>query len=97
MELMKNPNLLQAIKEEVSQAEISDGHSARTLDYKRLVSLPLLQSVYTEALRLHVSVLVTRTSIEPITIAGYHLPKGSIVQAPTEVAHLDEAVCTCSP
>lgn len=93
MELIKDPRLFQAIKEEVSQAHITDDGNAQHLDYHKLSSLPLLQSVYTETLRLHVGILITRTSTTPVTIAGYDFPTGSIFQAPTAVAHLDETIC----
>ncbi|KAK6957327.1 hypothetical protein Daesc_000110 [Daldinia eschscholtzii] len=90
-ELLQNPELYLAVKEEISEAEITNQASKVYFDHQKLTSLPLLQSVFTEVMRLHVSVLITRTSTENITIAGYTLPKGSIVQAPTEVAHLDES------
>ncbi|KAL2016801.1 hypothetical protein VTK56DRAFT_2970 [Thermocarpiscus australiensis] len=93
MELIKDPDLFRAVKEEIKRAETSqDGSDSRVLDNRKLSSLPLLQSVYTEVLRLHVGLLITRTCTEPVTIGGYTLPKGSIFQAPTEVGHLDEAV-----
>ncbi|KAI0006822.1 putative cytochrome P450 [Xylariaceae sp. FL0662B] len=90
MELIRDPELFRAVREEVAQA--NEGTNNESLNHEKVASLPLLQSIYTEVLRLHVRVLITRTSHEPVTIAGYNLPKGSIVQAPTEVGHLDEAV-----
>lgn len=100
MELIKDPELLRAVKEEIATAELTrddqDG-SFKEYDHRKLAALPLLQSVYTEVLRLHVGVLITRTCAEPIKVAGYTLPKGSILQAPTEVGHLDEAVCEFGP
>ncbi|KAI1630814.1 cytochrome P450 [Biscogniauxia mediterranea] len=90
IELFRDHNLFRAIKEEVSRADIAD--EAGNLNHEKVASLPLLQSVYTETLRLHVRVLITRISHEPVTIAGYNLPEGSIVQAPTEVCHRDESV-----
>ncbi|KAL7628398.1 hypothetical protein AAE478_002600 [Parahypoxylon ruwenzoriense] len=92
IELIRDPNLFRAVKEEISQVEIVDGAGSESLNHTKVMLLPLLQSVYTEVLRLHVRVLITRTSHEPATIAGYNLPRGSIVQAPTETCHLDEAV-----
>ncbi|KAK3291992.1 cytochrome P450 [Chaetomium fimeti] len=95
MELLKDPELFQAVREEISQAElVRDGPDAtfKGFDHRKLGSLPLLQSVYTEVLRLHVGVLITRTCTAPLTVGGYTLPKGSILQAPTEVGHLSEAV-----
>ncbi|KAH8772004.1 cytochrome P450 [Diaporthe sp. PMI_573] len=92
MEIFRDPKLFQAIKEEVRRAKIADGPDAGSLDHQVLCSLPLLQSVLTECLRLHVGVLITRTSTDPVNISGYSFPIGSVFQAPTEVAHLDEAV-----
>ncbi|GAW20266.1 hypothetical protein ANO14919_097670 [Xylariales sp. No.14919] len=43
-------------------------------------------------MRLHIDVLITRRATESATIAGYTVPKGSIVMAPTDIAHFDEAV-----
>ncbi|KAI0410195.1 hypothetical protein F5X98DRAFT_382152 [Xylaria grammica] len=43
-------------------------------------------------MRLYIDVLITRRATESATIAGYTVPKGSIVMAPTDIAHFDEAV-----
>ncbi|KAI0885808.1 putative cytochrome P450 [Annulohypoxylon maeteangense] len=92
LELLKDPILYRAVKSEVEQARSANQTDGIYLDQEKVTSLPLLQSVFTEVMRLHVGVLITRTSTEPVTIAGYTLPKGSVVLAPTEVAHLDESV-----
>ncbi|RWA11965.1 hypothetical protein EKO27_g3134 [Xylaria grammica] len=91
MEIIRDPNLYREIKEEISQAEVINDSDEVAFNLQELVSKPLLQSVYTEALRVHVSILITRTSTEPVTIGGYQLPAGSVFQAPTHVAHFDEA------
>ncbi|GAP88932.1 putative cytochrome p450 family protein [Rosellinia necatrix] len=91
-ELLKDLKLLEAIRAEIKHAEASKHGTSLYFDHQILTSLPLLQSVFTEVMRLHVGVLITRKATESVTIAGYTIPKGSIVQAPTEVAHLDEAV-----
>ncbi|KAK6197112.1 hypothetical protein LQW54_010907 [Pestalotiopsis sp. IQ-011] len=91
MEIIKDPDLLRDVREEVEQAVVRDS-TGDSLSPEKLALLPLLQSLYTEALRIHVSILITRTSVEPVTIDGYDLPAGSIFQAPTHVAHFDEAI-----
>lgn len=96
MELIQDPDLFHAIKTEVSSAarpaqDLASGQEP--LDAQKIMSLPLLQSVYVETLRLHISVLITRTCIEDVNLAGYIIPRGSIVQTPTEASHLDEDVC----
>ena len=93
MEIIQDLDLYDKIKEEISQAKIKDGSSAGSFDVQKLASMPLLQSVYTEILRLHISILVTRTATKPVSIGDYDIPKGSVFQAPTEVAHLDDDIC----
>ena len=93
IELVKDPNLFQAIREEVATAYITEPESgARTLDTQKLITLPLLQSVYTEILRLHVNFNIIRNTKEPVTMEGFTLKTGSTLQVPMMVAHYDEAV-----
>ncbi|KAH8682621.1 cytochrome P450 [Xylariales sp. PMI_506] len=93
IELVKDPELFQAIREEVITTYVTDpATQERIIDTQKLVSLPLLQSVYSEALRLHVSVNITREIIEPIELEGYKLEKGALLQAPSEIALCDESV-----
>lgn len=93
MELIEDAELERAIREEILSARINNGIDAGKFDLQKLTSLPLLQSVYAETLRIHVSILITRTTTEPVVIGGYSIPKGSVFQAPTEVAHLDDTIC----
>lgn len=92
-ELLKDPELYQAVKDEARQAELADRTNDLYFDHQKLTSQPLLQSVLTEVLRLHAVLLLTRTSTEPVTLAGYTLPAGTTVQAPTQIAHRRESVC----
>ncbi|KAI1413417.1 cytochrome P450 [Hypoxylon sp. FL1857] len=94
MELIQDPPLFQRVRQEVEQAFTID---ERTREYRldnveKLLSKPLIQSVYTEALRMHISFNATREVLEDIYIGGYRIPKGSLVQSPTQIAHYDEAV-----
>lgn len=93
MELIQRPSLLQEVKDDITQARVDDSGGVASFDAQKLVSLPLLQSIFTEVMRLHVRVLITRTCVEPVTLGGYDMAAGSTVQAPTEVAHLDESIC----
>ncbi|KAF4925828.1 Cholesterol 7-alpha-monooxygenase [Colletotrichum viniferum] len=93
MELAKNPSLWRAVKEEVQGAIVPDPVTSKpVIDVTKLLALPLLQSVYAETLRLHVSINVTREVMEPIEWDGYVLPKGSLVQAPTQIGLQDDSV-----
>jgi hypothetical protein len=62
MEVLKDPELYRKIMHEVSQAKIADSISAGSFDHYKLASMPLMQSVYKEILRIHVSILLTRTA-----------------------------------
>ncbi|CCF45829.1 hypothetical protein CH063_03708 [Colletotrichum higginsianum] len=93
MEVVKDAALLQRVREELQEALVKDLDNGRpTFDVPKLVTLPLLQSIYVETLRMHVSINITREVLEPMELDGYLLRKGSLVQAPTQIGHLDEAV-----
>ncbi|RYP60190.1 hypothetical protein DL771_010600 [Monosporascus sp. 5C6A] len=93
MEVIRDPKLFQATREEALQALVTDPVSGkRTLNTQKLASLPLIQSIYIESLRLHMSINVTRTAMEEFTMASYTLPKGCTIQAPTQISHYEEAV-----
>ncbi len=79
-------------EEAVRAFELDPATGHRTVKASTLVSLPILQSIHVEVLRLHDSVNITREVIaKTTTVAGYELPKNALVQAPTRIAHLDEA------
>jgi len=93
MEVIKDPQLFQAVRDEVLTAYNTDAATGeRTLDAQKLLALPLLQSVYIEALRLHMSMNITRQAVEPISLDGFTLPRGAMLQIPTEIALYSEEV-----
>lgn len=93
LELAKDPTLLKAVREEVATTSVTDPETGeRTFDTQKLATLPLLQSVFTETLRLRMNFNIIRQVKEPFTVDGYTLKKGAMLQAPMMVAHYDEAV-----
>ncbi|KAI0469087.1 putative cytochrome P450 [Xylaria cf. heliscus] len=95
MELAKDPSLLQAVRAEVSTACVttaSQSGPARTLDMHKLMTLPLLQSVFAETLRLRMNLNIIRNLKKPLVLDGFQIPKGSMLQTSTVVAHYDEDV-----
>lgn len=93
LELAKDPALLEAVREEVATTYVTDPKTGeRTFDIQRLATLPLLQSVFTETLRLRMNFNIIRQVKEPFAVDGYTLKKGAMLQAPMMVAHYDEAV-----
>ncbi|KAL2877049.1 hypothetical protein SGCOL_007670 [Colletotrichum sp. CLE4] len=93
MEVIKDRALFQAVRHEVDAVTITDPKTGKpTFDVGKLVTLPLLQSIYVETLRMHVSINITREVMEPMELDGYHLSKGSLIQAPTQIGHREDSV-----
>jgi len=92
MEIVQDHALWKEVQAEADTAFRVDASTGkRVLDVQKMLGLPLLQSVYAEALRLHVSVNLTREVVEDTaTVAGYKLPNKSLIQAPTRIALYDE-------
>lgn len=93
IELAKDTSLFQAVRQELATAYATEPETGtRSIDTRKLVTLPLLQSVFTETLRLHMNFNIIRNVKEPVTMDGVNIGKGSMFQAPMLVAHYDEAV-----
>jgi len=89
------PLLLPRVMAELRSAQLPDG----TLDINTLVSLPLLQSIFHEVLRLYTDVLVTRTLLADLSLPvdsanNRHiaLHKGSLAIAPSWLGQRDPTV-----
>jgi cytochrome P450 len=92
-ELINDQKLYQAVRAEAEEALRTDPETGkRTFDLEKLLSQPLLQSVYVEALRLNVCILITREVVQPTEMNGYKLKKGALLQAPTTLAHYDDNI-----
>ncbi|GKT94837.1 cytochrome P450 family protein [Colletotrichum tofieldiae] len=93
MEALQDPKLFEAVREEALQTMTRDPTTGeRCFDTAKLVSMPLMQSIYIECMRLHVSIAITREVAETTKLQGYRLEKGSMIQAPTNLMHLDEQI-----
>lgn len=94
MEMLKDPHLFKAIRSQVLEKclRVDPLTGARSLNTVEMLKIPLLQSLSTEILRLHISVNVTREVTEPFSLGTYSLEKGDLLQAPSQIAHYDEEV-----
>lgn len=94
MEIVKDPALLKAVRNQVLEKclRVDAVTGARSLDALEMLKIPLLQSLSTEILRLHISVNVTREVVDRLSLGGYSLEKGDVLQAPSQLAHYDEEV-----
>jgi hypothetical protein len=93
IELIKDPSLYNAVRNEVLKTCVTDPDTMEVhLDARALINMPLMQSLYIEIMRIHVSFNVTREAKKPIEIDGYHLEKGSLIQTCSQISHFEEAV-----
>lgn len=93
MEVIKDPSLLQAVRDEVTTVTTTDPETGSpSIDSQKLVALPLLQSIFTETLRLRINFNIIRDVKQSIKLDGHTIPRGSLLQAPMQVAHYNEAV-----
>ncbi|KAK7996411.1 hypothetical protein PG989_004451 [Apiospora arundinis] len=93
VELVQDPELLRRVREEVATVTTTDpSNGGIKIDAGALIVLPLLQSIFTELLRLHVSFSAVREVLKPVVVDGYQIPKGSLLHASTDMAHLQEDV-----
>lgn len=93
IELIKDPSLLAAVREEsMSVMLINEETGIRHIDAQRLTNLPLMQSLYIEIMRLHVSFNPMRQAVRDLDIDDYTIEKGALVQTCSQIAHQEEAV-----
>ncbi|KAK8059001.1 cytochrome P450 [Apiospora phragmitis] len=94
MEIIRDPSLLRAVREEVATATETDPATGKPiLDNQKLVALPLLQSICTETLRLRINFNIMRDVKQPVVLdnGATTVAPGSLLQMPMMVAHYDEA------
>ena len=91
IELLRTPGLLDAIRDEVATAVSADAkqHEKIDFDIPKLLSLPLLSSVFTETLRLRISTTPTRQLRNDLEVDGYLLKAGNCVMLPSWLAHTE--------
>ncbi|OHE97164.1 hypothetical protein CORC01_07605 [Colletotrichum orchidophilum] len=93
IELLRDPELFRAVRDEAHQTlHIDPVTGKRSFDVPKLISMPLMQSIFTECMRLHVSIAISREIVKTTTLQGFRLKKGSMIQAPTNLVHLDEQI-----
>ncbi|KAI1178072.1 cytochrome P450 [Nemania sp. FL0916] len=93
IELIRDPELLRDIREETETVYTVDPETgSRRIDARKLVNLPLLQSLYVELMRTHVSFNITREATQPLVIAGCPIEKGALVQVCSRIEHYAEDV-----
>lgn len=88
IEVFKDKELLRRVRGELAAADFDGITSTQQLN--KLLSLPLLQSIHAEVLRLRVEVQTVFTSNqEDIRINEWRFPRSSLVLVPAGAAHRD--------
>lgn len=68
------------------------GTGRLSMDGQKVVALPLLQSIFTETLRLRINFNIIRDFKHSTIMYSHTIPQGSLLQAPMRVVHNKEAV-----
>ena len=93
IELNQDSSLLEALREEVATAVVTDPVTgANKLDSQKLVALPLLQSLFAEVLRLRVSMVVMRVVETPFVIGETTIPTGSFLHAYSQIPQSNDRI-----
>lgn len=91
IEIISDPVLLARVKQEIADCATTTGEKGPELNVQEALALPLLNSCYTECLRLRASVQAIRELRTEIQLGGYTLKPGNLIMAPSWLAHYDEA------
>ncbi|KAI3575820.1 cytochrome P450 oxidoreductase [Fusarium oxysporum f. sp. albedinis] len=92
--LIKNPQTLCQLREEID-AKMGEQEEPRPLPFKETQTMPYLQAVIKEAIRLHSPAGISMARIVPeggATIVGHYLPEGTAVGVNPWVTHIDPNV-----
>ena len=82
IELLRNPNFLNAIIREL------EGLGGQDISFQALREIPLLEAAIKEALRLHPPlILLLRAATRDIEVLGYQIPAGALVGATPAISN----------
>ncbi len=93
--MIQSPWLVQDVRRELRNVLLPDDSNNPAdvkFDIAGLTSIPLLQGIYKEALRLGSATATARVVSNDIEVDGYILRKGSVVLMPVRVLHFHEKV-----
>jgi len=93
--LLKNPDKMMKLKEEIRDFESRGECGNPEVTFRQSQAMPYFQAVMKEALRLHAATGLPLWRVVPeggVEISGHFFPKGSVVGVNTWVAHYNEDV-----
>lgn len=92
LETLKSKDLFENATKEVSSTVTSPGSHVTPprFDMKKMLKLPLLQSIYAETLRMYVSVMLVRQTRQDTNLGQWNIPKKQKVMVCNYSEHMDE-------
>lgn len=93
--LLKNPQTMKALEQEIFRATASNGNSKSCVSWVETQQMPYLDAVIKEALRIHPVVgMALERAVPPggITIYGHYLPEGVLVGISPWVLGRDKSI-----
>lgn len=98
VEILQSKDLYADAVMEVRTASVSSGDSTR-FDLKKLLELPLLQSIYAETLRIYVTAMFLRKTAKDTQLGAFTVPQDSTVMLCSHSEQMNEKLWnpTCSP
>lgn len=95
-EVFRDRALLSRVENEV--AACVDETKPSGIDVEKLVTMPLLQSIWAETLRVRVHIFMSRrVSQTDLNINGWLVPRDNVIFVSSTPAHMDTASWSCGP
>ncbi|KAL8925503.1 MAG: hypothetical protein Q9208_003394 [Pyrenodesmia sp. 3 TL-2023] len=90
-EALQRPQLLsKALEEIIASQSWTDLHPSPTIDIEALCSMPVLQSMYAETLRLYTSLFALRSAAHGnLDIANFTIPRDELIAVDSRVCAMD--------
>jgi cytochrome P450 len=83
LDILCRPDVEARVRKEIASTN-DPSQSALTVDMPKILANPLMQSIYSEELRLRNAVMIQRTTLaDTIMIGDYRFPKGDMIVAST--------------
>ncbi|XMA15626.1 hypothetical protein WAI453_008417 [Rhynchosporium graminicola] len=98
IDTLVRPELLIQARKEIASLSSSSGKGAEDLNMPKLLASPLLQSIYSEELRLRNGVMIQRVPlVDNFKVGDWKLPKGDMIIASSWHEQRDKAVWNEGP
>lgn len=98
IDALLRPDLLERVQAEIKSCSDPMKRGIAALDIPKLLANPLLQSIYSEELRLRNGIIIQRVPIiDNFKIGPWKLPKGQMITASTWHEHRDRKVWNEGP